>query len=463
MLELIGHFHPLLVHLPIGVLLLAGVFHFLESRNPESGWRKPLLFAVVAGMITALFSCLTGYTLSLKGDYDAGIVGKHQNIALLTTALSLGWYYAIAVRAKKIYQHAAALVVLLGLVFTGHLGGTLTHGEGYLSVSGAAAASEPRKPIADIQHALVYKDLVEPLLREKCYSCHGSAKQKGKLRLDTKEYLLKGGEDGEIVTAGNPDKSELIRRLILAKDHKEHMPPKEKAQLTKAEIEVLHWWVQSGLSFDKSVNDLKPSPSIASSLQAFAQPGTGSTANETVEGFLPEQTVPAADATALQALQQRGIVVVPYTRSTNYVYADLLTVENLTAKDLELLVPLRNQLLAVNLSGQPVDDAGMAVLSKLTNLKQLQLSHTAITDKSLATLISLQELQSLNLAGTAVSKEGLQALSGLKKLNRIFLYQTKVTAGDYTNLAKLFPAARIDSGNYAVPTLASDTQLVEKK
>lgn len=463
MLELIGHFHPLLVHLPIGVLLLAGVFHILDSRNPEAGWRKPLLFAVVAGMITALFSCLTGYTLSLIGDYDAGIVGKHQNIALLTTAISLGWYYALAVRAKKIYQHGAALAVLLGLVFTGHLGGTLTHGEGYLSLGGSTTASEPRKPIADIQHALVYKDLVEPLFREKCYSCHGSAKQKGKLRLDGKEVILKGGEDGEIVTAGNAEKSELIRRLLLAKDHKEHMPPKEKAQLTKAEIEVLQWWVQSGLSFDKTVADLHPAASINSSLQAFAQPAAAATGATAESSFLPELEVPAADPAALQALQQRGIVVVPYTRSTHYVYADLLTVENLTAKDLELLLPIRNQLLAVNLSGQPVDDAGLQVLAKLTSLRQLQLQRTAITDKGIAMLGALQELQQLNLAGTDITTEGLAPLAALKKLNRLFLYQTKVNAAGYATLARQFPTARIDTGNYAVPTLASDTQLVEKK
>lgn len=463
MLELIGHFHPLLVHLPIGILLLAGVFYLLHSRNPEAGWRKPLLFAVVAGMITALFSCLTGYTLSLKGDYDAGIVGKHQNIALVTTALSLGWYYAIAVHAKKIYQHGAALAVFLGLIITGHLGGTLTHGEGYLSLSGSATASEPRKPIADIQHALVYKDLVEPLLKEKCYSCHGSAKQKGKLRLDGKEYLLKGGEDGEIVTAGNPDKSELIRRLLLAKDHKEHMPPKEKAQLTKAEIEVMQWWVQSGLSFDKTVADLHPAASVTSSLQAFAQPGTAAAATDPVAGFLPEQPVPAANAAALQALQQRGIVVVPYTRSSNYVYADLITVEKLTTKDLELLLPLREQLLAVNLSGQPVDDAAMNVLAKLTQLRQLQLQHTAISDKGLVALASLKELRNINLSSTAVTAGGLQALAGLKSLNRLFLYHSKVNTADYAALARQFPAAKIDSGNYAVPTLASDTQLVEKK
>lgn len=84
------------------------------------------------------------------------------------------------------------------LSVTGHLGGALTHGEDFLSqpllsMFGFAPVKEVRKPIININEALVYKDIIEPVLEQKCVQCHNSQKQKGSLRLDTPELLLKGG------------------------------------------------------------------------------------------------------------------------------------------------------------------------------------------------------------------------------------------------------------------------------
>ncbi|HQX86001.1 MAG TPA: hypothetical protein PKV23_10970, partial [Aestuariivirga sp.] len=102
------------------------------------------------------------------------------------------------------------------------------------------------KPIANVQQAVVYTDIVQPILQSKCYSCHGPAKQKGKLRLDEPPFIDKGGEEGKVLIAGNAGESEMIKRLLLPLDNKDHMPPKQKSQLTKAEIELLSWWVASG-------------------------------------------------------------------------------------------------------------------------------------------------------------------------------------------------------------------------
>ena len=144
---------------------------------------------------------------------------------------------------------------MIGISITGHLGGTLTHGEGYLfSGAGSAEAAVQKPVINDIAQAKVYADLVAPLLQEKCYSCHGASKQKGKLRMDKPEFLLKGGENGVILKAGNWENSEMIKRILLPRQHEDHMPPKEKGQLSENEIALLKWWVKSGTSFDKTVN-----------------------------------------------------------------------------------------------------------------------------------------------------------------------------------------------------------------
>ena len=57
---------------------------------------------------------------------------------------------------------------------------------------------------------------IQPILQESCVKCHGPEKQKGDLRLDSKDAAFKGGKDGAVITAGQADKSDLYRRITLA-------------------------------------------------------------------------------------------------------------------------------------------------------------------------------------------------------------------------------------------------------
>ena len=63
---------------------------------------------------------------------------------------------------------------------------------------------------ADHHEKVLFKELVTPILEAKCIGCHGADKQKGKLRLDTIEAILKGGSEGLAVVAGNVTESSLI-------------------------------------------------------------------------------------------------------------------------------------------------------------------------------------------------------------------------------------------------------------
>lgn len=464
MIEFLGRFHPLWVHLPIGGLLLAAVFYILHLRQPEAGWRKSLMLAIGFGTVAALFSSISGYLLSLSGEYDETLTGRHQNAGLITTALALAWLYAVISKARNYLQHLAALAAIGGIFLTGHLGGSLTHGEEYLTgaLSAGADAASKRKPVENIPEAKVYADMVEPLLKEKCYSCHSAAKQKGKLRLDEPQFLLKGGEEGLAVVAGKPDESEMIKRIQLPLAHKDHMPPKEKAQLSREEMAVLHWWIQSGLSFDKKVKELNPDAAQLQVLKAFSQPASGTAAVEE-ESLLPEKEAPVADPKALAALKERGVMVVPVARNSNYLLVDFVTVEKLTVKDIELLKPIQEQVYALNLSRQPVGNDVLPALAGCRNLTRLQLQGTGITNEGMANLAGLSSLQYLNLSGTTVNWEGVKKLAALKKLKNLYLYQTAIGKVEAASIRTTFPKTIVDTGGYQVPTLASDTQLVEKK
>jgi mono/diheme cytochrome c family protein len=458
--EFIGRFHPVLVHLPIGILLLALLLQQL-SRKEKYAVSSPVLKLIwLLGIGAALVSCITGFLLSNNGSYDGTIVSLHMWGGIAVTAVSLLVASRIfSGRLDALYKASSVLLLVL-IIITGHLGGTLTHGEGYLS--GATEAEKAPAPVVmpagNIQEAQVYNDMVRPLLQARCYDCHGDKKQKGKLRLDSPEAILKGGKKGEVLVKGKAEESELIKRLLLPKDNDDHMPPKQKPQLTKDQIALLHWWVQQGAPFSKKVKDLEQPEKVKSVLAALQQPALPG-----VETDAPETPVEAADPKAIEALKNRGVVVLPIAQNSNYLSVNFVSAGKVNDKDLSLLLPLKKQLIVLKLSDATVTDAGVSLLSGMAGLRKLYLDHTQVTDKGITSLQKLERLQYLNLVGTRVSFNGLKQLRGLKELKTIYLYQTGIKGNEWTALQKIFPGVLIDSGGYHVPTLASDTTEVKPK
>ena len=76
------------------------------------------------------------------------------------------------------------------------------------------------------QNVEFFESKVRPLLVEHCLSCHGADKQRGGLRLDSKNGLSKGRDNGPVVMPGEPDKSKLIAAIRYTGEHK--MPPKNQ-------------------------------------------------------------------------------------------------------------------------------------------------------------------------------------------------------------------------------------------
>ena len=255
MSEFFGHFHVVLVHLPIGILLLACVFQWLERRPKFSSLHAATNIALLIGMICAILSALTGYLLSFSGDYDEGLVITHQWFGISVAAVSIAMFYFHSKAASFKTQVSISILLFVLIIITGHLGGSLTHGSDYLTKSWSLTSDTvaQRKPIPNVQEAMVYSDVIQPILQTKCYSCHGKNKQKGKLRMDDSLRLMKGGKDGPVIIPGNVEKSEMAKRLSLPREDDDHMPPKEKPQPTEQEIALIHWWIKSGASFDKKV------------------------------------------------------------------------------------------------------------------------------------------------------------------------------------------------------------------
>lgn len=85
---------------------------------------------------------------------------------------------------------------------------------------------------------------IKPLLKTKCWSCHGPLKQEASLRLDSGAMIQLGGDSGPAVVAGEPSESLILER-VSSKDEFQRMPP-EGEPLTEAQIDLLHRWIKGG-------------------------------------------------------------------------------------------------------------------------------------------------------------------------------------------------------------------------
>lgn len=460
--QFLGRFHPLLVHLPIGILLLAFLFEALSLRKQVAYLKLAVQPALLIGAIAAAVSCITGYFLSLEGGYTEKLLVPHQYLGIATAILAFAlfflrdstWMHHFSPRYAGVVSF---LPVVIALSFTGHLGGSLTHGDEYLSfdITGPMEETTTFKPINNVDQAVVYSDVVQPILKTKCYSCHSAKKQKGDLRLDEIPYIQRGGEHGEIIVAGTPDSSLLYNALLLPLEHDNHMPPKGKPQLTSTEIAILQNWIEEGASFEKKVSD-------------FSQPAKMKAYIATLntvpsEHWVPTDNVGAADARAVASLKSQGVLVLPVAHDNNFITINFINKRAVTDEDLKTLGQLKDQVLWLNLAGTSIRDDQLPEVAGLEKLRWLYLNNTQISDKGIKELIRLKDLMVINMVNTQVTDQGLAELQKMPQLKKLFVYNTGITADGIARLRDINTKLNIDTGGYALPRLASDSIVFKRK
>jgi uncharacterized membrane protein len=457
MLEFFGRFHPVFVHLPIGILLLACLFILLSFKAQFASLKSSIPIILWLGALSAVISCATGYLLANSGDYDGELVNNHQWMGIVVAIIAILLWLLYQKITSNLVLGTISVVLIVLISITGHLGGSLTHGANYLTEPLKAGNNDSAiPPIANVQEAFVYKDAIQPLLQNRCYGCHGSAKQKGKLRLDGEAYILKGGKTAKAIEPGKADESELIKRLLLPLSDEGHMAPKEKTQLTTDEITLLKWWIDNGADFKKKFKML---PQTTSMKQVIARLQTGEM--EATASDLPANDIGAANTQAIAALNNAGVTVVAVSQNSNYLSANFINVKAFTDSVTNGINQLKGHLIWLKLANKAVNDKVLSAFKDCKKLTRISLNNTEITNQGLEYLSGMEELQSLSLVGTKITLDGLLKLNKLKKLKNIYLYQTNIHQADWPKLKAVFPMAKLDSGNYKVPTLPHDTVLLK--
>lgn len=258
LLAFVGRTHPVLLHLPIGVLAA------LLTLEALGVWRgKPLAWTVrrdLSGllMLSAMGAGVSGWLLAEEG-YGGETVTLHRWLAVGFVAACV--VVCVSALRQQLRLYVAGAAIAAGLCgVAGHLGGTITHGRGFLTEPFSRKDRPTRSidpdPVPEgtstvlIEPVSIYASVIEPIFADKCISCHGPDKQKGGLAMHTREDLLFGGDTGPAFIAGDPENSEIVWRLRLPLDDEYRMPPQEKPQLTEAEVAAIVRWIADGASFE---------------------------------------------------------------------------------------------------------------------------------------------------------------------------------------------------------------------
>src|SRR5690349_13851862 len=131
--EFSGRFHPVLVHLPIGILLLGCFFQLLTLNKRFAMLKESMAIIYLLGAISAVLSSGSGYLLSQSGDYDGGTVEIHQWLGAAVCLVSLLLYILCKAGVREVFLHCSAVLLIFLVTVTGHYGGSLTHGSDYLT------------------------------------------------------------------------------------------------------------------------------------------------------------------------------------------------------------------------------------------------------------------------------------------------------------------------------------------
>jgi uncharacterized membrane protein len=456
--QLLGRLHPLVVHLPIGFIIL-GLLLQLKDRK-EGQFRGLIALVFLWGGYAAVLACVTGYLQYLGEGYAFDTVKWHL-WAGLATAL---WSFLMWARMKraslfsffsKVPLAPMSVLFFVLLSFTGHQGGNITHGEDYLvePLPNAlkAALGYPvleKKEITlteeDWQSTALYTEVVQPILDNNCVSCHNPKKTKGGLLLHTAEALMGQGDSGPAIVPSNAEESELLLRMQLPKSHEKHMPPDGKAQPTKEEVALIGHWIQHGAPLQGTIGELGLEKAL---FQSFF--------TKVTRKDHPDMEMAQAPKDSVQKIKQLGLHAEPLSKATHFLKVSALNLPSFSDADMEHLSCIGPQLAVLDLGGTQITDAAFQSLAGLPNLTILKLDHTQVTGKNMALLQPLKHLRSINLAQTAFAEENLAPLEQFPALENIYLYNPN---WEKTGSRSLGPSkVTVEYGNYLLPAMESDS------
>ncbi len=306
----LGNLHPVLLHLPIGVFSIAfGVYYLHPDKTLRLS--RQLNFILLIAWLSAMAGAGSGWLLGNSGDYPENTISTHQWTAITFTFLSgvvyfLHKYNLHISRTHKFFQ-PIILTAMVAMILTGHAGGSLTHGKGFL------------------------------------------------------------------------------------------------------------WLEQEQSDFGNTATT-----SLQKSTEDAALAGTDSIGNS-----LP--VIPLPDTAKVNLLKKLGFLVKPVAAGSGWLEVSAVNMTTSVAEQLQQMASVATAVYSLNLSGHPLKEADLSIISQLVNLRRLDARNTSVSDKIVETIAGLDKLEYLNLVGTALTDEGLKRLMPMIALKKVYCWNTGVT------------------------------------
>ena len=463
-IDFIGAWHPVILHLPIGIMVWIGI------QRVWTGWRgKPalgnetLLWAVAA--LTATGSFITGYAWGMAGGYDETQLNRHLWAAVAFTVVCWWGWLAQLTHMSGRMKAGTILAGLVSVMLTGHWGGLMVHGD---PLAAAPWRNDPQRfaQFAEFGEEInVYAELVHPIMGAKCMICHGPAKQNGKLRLDSFEAIMRGGDNGRVVVPGDDAESDLITVILLPMAHEDHMPPPNRPQITDEELAALVYWVREGATADLMI----AKADAPAELLPLLEPTYRLLEDETLQAA---RLAAEAQARVEQAVRREELAAVlaalPEALAQGFSFEDQTSARLLfspathrhvlTSADLVTAREVLRACVDIDLSRLAIDGAVLAELRYASHLQPLNLAGCEVGDELFEHLGSLPELERLSLFGTQITELPTDLSEQLPRLRQLFVGGTEV---DAVAVQAQFPTIKV-IGDLGLPPRADDV-LLEKE
>ena len=459
MIDMVGRLHPLIVHLPLGIWILLGIIMVLPQAR-RSAMEAAIGLGIRIATLSAVSAAITGYLLSLSGEYDPDTVNIHQWLGIGTAAAGLAAWLLPAWRRILTLSTCAIMAV------AGHYGGVLTHGEGYLFGSSdsdnikartvtdtlnsvdtmTTSVQDSTTPAVTFRHP--FRDDIKPILASKCENCHSAKKRKGRLRLDTEAFIRQGGKNGSILTPGKPDASPLFTHLVLPLEDEMHMPPKGKPQPSTRDIRILRDWIAAGAPFGPvQVSDTKTIPQVTIPDIPVAVSGPSAPEmSEPSDQPSVSETIPAEDPALKEYINVLNTLGPSATMEGNGIALNFINMKDISPELMKAMETHRDRIVALNLRDMKGTDALLESLPKMPALRSINLARTDITDMGTRKLEKFGAIEKIVLYETEISDKTLASFKDLNQLKNLNTWRTRVTDSGVQSLQRVRPGLKIETG-----------------
>ena len=462
-LTFVGTLHPAVLHFPIALGIVAAIVELWGAVRRDPG---PSSFALTAVWFAAIVAVVT----TTSGWFNAEFLNRglslnlflHRWIGIASAALLITLAISgsiIRARPKASLSGAWRMVLLAtagALGFTGHLGGSMVYGDGYITDALWSAIDQTEKSQRDsaVNAAKAQLGIVEtpqvatavsatavsetavlasvspapvvlsaggkspvdftmqivPILTANCYECHGNGKHKGGVHLDDWKWMTTERKGEWAVKPGDPAASLLVTNIELPESDDSAMPPTGN-RVSSADIALIREWIVQGASAGNGI-----SPGAVSDNR----------------WSLPERSLTADELARIQAqtpvMAQFGVTVQPLAQgSSNFEANASLAAPPIGDAQVEKLVSFADFLVVLNLANSAISDLVGSIIVQFQSLRVIRIDHTQAGDQVAERLAGMQKLESINFVATKLTDAGLASLTKLKSLRRLYIWSSQTT------------------------------------